>query len=152
MEELQLQTITTPLFSLEGKEMFAKCVKCYDGDTIHIVLKYNDEYVRFRCRLLEIDTPELRSKNAKEKEIAKMARDEMREWVLDKIVGVKCGEFDKYGRLLVYIYPYGSQIGGTHQEKGYQGSFNERLVKRGMAYRYEGGKKKGFEEWFQSIN
>ena len=148
MDELQLQTLSTPLFSLEGEEMLGKCVKCYDGDTIHIVFNYKGEYRRFRSRLLEIDTPELRSKNEKEKEIAKEARSKMREWVLDKIVWVKCGGFDKYGRLLVYIYPYGFQMGGNVGDKGYLGSFNERLVTLGIAYRYEGGKKKKFEEWF----
>jgi endonuclease YncB( thermonuclease family) len=151
MDELKNQTIETPLFSFEGCVFKAKCVKCYDADSIHIVFKYKGEYIRFKCRLLGIDTPELRSKNMKEKQMAKQARDNMREWILDTLLIVKCGEFDKYGRLLVYIYPLDDdiiQLGGG-EGLGYMGSINEKLVEKGMAYHYDGGKKKRFDEWFK---
>jgi endonuclease YncB( thermonuclease family) len=155
MDELKNQTIETPLFSFDGRVFKAKCVKCYDADSIHIVFKYKGEYIRFKCRLWGIDTPELRSKNMMEKQIAKQARDKMKEWVLDTLLIVKCGEFDKYGRLLVYIYPYDNttkqndiiQLGGD--SLGYMGSINERLVEKGLAYHYDGGKKKKFNDWFK---
>ena len=46
----------------------------------------------------------MRTKNIKEKELATEVRDFLRDLILDKIVKIKCGDFDKYGRLLAHIY------------------------------------------------
>ena len=62
-------------------------------------------------------------------------------WVLieavaktNKIVHVKCGKFDKYGRLLVYITIDNINI-------------NNHLVEKGYAYKYKGGTKMDFNIW-----
>lgn len=62
-----------------------------------------DNLYLWKCRLNGVDTPEITSKIASEKEKALLARDFVKELILDKDVQVKCHKFDKYGRLLVNI-------------------------------------------------
>ena len=128
-------TLKTPLFTLEGLECKAKCVKCYDADTIHIVLYFNGKLQRFVCRLMGIDSAEIRSKNSVEKIHAKAGRDYLKEKILNNIIDIECFEFDKYGRLLIDIYYNGENM-------------NDAIITKGYAYKYTGGKKKKFEEWY----
>lgn len=161
------QDISTPLFSLAGKWVDGKCVKCYDADSVHIVLKLYGEFVRFKCRLHGIDTPEMRTKNKCEKRVAKEARDYLRGLILGKIVFVKCHTFDKYGRLLLTMFtslipdsdmpPFGGCTTVVHRSGGgvstfgapaFERSINHHLIVKGFAYAYDGGKKKDFDEWY----
>ena len=161
------ENVKTPKFSLKGERFIAKCVKCYDADTIHIVIYLNNTFTRFCCRLLEIDTPEIRSKDTSEKKEAKIARDYLRNLILDKLIVISCQEFDKYGRLLIYIYNLDNlhtslQTGGDSKEteitstrcknsQGYtwENSINHHLIEKGHAYHYYGGKKRQFNDWFK---
>ena len=106
MSTLLLQTKKTPKFSLKGQSHIAKCVKCYDADSIHVVILLHDVYTKFNCRLLGIDTAELRTKDMEERAFAIKSRDFLRELVLDKLVVISCDNFDKYGRLLINLYEY----------------------------------------------
>ena len=72
---LETGSLDTPLFTLEGRNCKAKCVKCYDADTIHIVIYYGNQLQRFVCRLLGIDSAEIKTSNLLEKEHAIKARD-----------------------------------------------------------------------------
>lgn len=83
----------------------AKCLKVYDGDTIHLGIILPEPYgaTRFSCRLLGIDTPELRSKDSSQKSLAREAREIVKSLILHKIVNVRVTSMDKYGRLLVRI-------------------------------------------------
>ena len=168
------QNVKTPKFSLRGEQFIAKCVKCYDADTIHVVICVNNIFSRFCCRLLEIDTAEIRSKNKSEKEYAKMSRDHLRSLILDQLLIIKCQEFDKYGRLLVYLYQLDAdtdtdivnntknafQIGGAsnstrcpdHSRYNWENSLNCQLIEQGHAYRYDGGKKRIFSDWAPSAS
>lgn len=103
LNELQETSLDTPKFSLEGQTHIAKCVKCYDGDTIHIVFKFNKKYTRFVCRLQGINTAEMNTENGK------IARDILASKVLNKLIIIQCGGFGKYGRLLGTIYEYNEQ-------------------------------------------
>ena len=96
----------TPIFTLERSFVQGKIVDVYDGDTVKIVLNLpiNSQYFRWNCRLSGINTPEIRTKNIKEKEFGLLVRDKLKERIENKILLIKCGEFDKYGRLLVEIY------------------------------------------------
>ena len=137
---LSVTTKKTPYFSLDGLITRAKVVNVYDGDTVHIVFPfYNKErkkdMCRWKCRLSGIDTPELRTKSSQEKTLAIQAREYVKNYVLDKIVTVKCGKFDKYGRLLVEIYVF---------EQDTECSLNQLLIDRGIAKEYNGGKKDEF--------
>lgn len=127
-------SINTPLFSLDGLVVKAKCVKCYDADTVHLVFPYRGQLARWTCRLLGIDSAEIRTKNTSEHDHAIRARDYLRECILNKTVTAKCGKFDKYGRLLVVIMYNGKNM-------------NLDLVDKGHAYMYDGGRKRGFQEW-----
>jgi endonuclease YncB( thermonuclease family) len=126
----------TPKFSLDGIETTAKCVKCYDADTVHLVFGVpgTENLYKWTCRLLGIDSAEIRSKNPDEKLHAIKARDYLRNLILDKIVEVKCQKFDKYGRVLVTITHDGINL-------------NEDLVSKKLAYVYDGGTKRDFNEW-----
>ena len=61
-----------------------------------------------------------------------MARDKLRELVLNKLVTIKCDKFDKYGRLLITIHRSGVNI-------------NKFMVRQNYAYEYDGGTKKKFK-------
>jgi endonuclease YncB( thermonuclease family) len=125
----------TPFFTLEGKEYLCKCVKVYDGDTITVVFKpfeimlLNSIY-KYNIRLAGIDTPELKTNNIDEKKKAVYVRDLLREKILDKFVVIKCGKFDKYGRLLADVY-----------DENKTEHINKWLIDGGFANVYDGGTK-----------
>lgn len=128
----------TPIFTLTDSFVEGKIVDVYDGDTVKIVLNLpiNKQYFRWNCRLSGINTPEIRTKNTKEKEFGLLVRDKLKERIENKILLIKCGEFDKYGRLLVEIY----------ENNGELFSINNWLIENNYAKPYDGGTK---EEWFK---
>ena len=141
---------TVPLFSLEGQTLVGKIVNVYDGDTCKVVFRLGGDLVKFNCRMNGYDTPEMRppkNKPGREKEIiaAKAAKARLIELVMGsgggddqgksggrdiKLVRVKCGKFDKYGRLLTDVYV-------DKKER----SVNQMLVDEGFGYPYGGGTK-----------
>jgi micrococcal nuclease len=128
-------------FSLKNQVKIAKCVDVYDGDTIQLVFPLQDELFRWTCRLIGIDTPEIRTKNKKEKTFGYTVRNNLREQILNKVVTVKCEDFDKYGRLLVHIY----------LDKDTP-SINEWLIDNKFAFSYDGGKKQNWVEYLNNTN
>tara|TARA_Y100000022_G_scaffold194973_1_gene200033 strand:+ start:336 stop:785 length:450 start_codon:yes stop_codon:yes gene_type:complete len=135
-------TKETKIFTFEGRICNGKVVEVYDGDTVKIVFplsdKEPDRLYKWNCRLINVDTPELRTKNLKEKEFGKKVRDFLREKILDKVVNVKCFDFDKYGRLLVEIF--------TIENKDVKEEcINNWLIENGYAKKYKGGTK---SKWF----
>jgi endonuclease YncB( thermonuclease family) len=132
----------TPL-SFEGQTIECKVVKVYDGDTIKVVfpLKYKvkgislfGQMYKWNCRLSRIDTPELRTKCPIEKQYGYLVRDKLREKILNKVIKITCGDFDKYGRLLIDIYIDGINI-------------NDWLINSNYAFAYDGGTKKSWSEY-----
>ena len=83
-------------------------IKVYDGDTITIASKLpiiNDEQIyRFSVRLNSIDTPEIKGHTEEEKSAACIARDALKEKILNKEVTLKNVSLEKYGRLLADVY------------------------------------------------
>lgn len=124
-------------FSLSGKEYLGKVVDVYDGDSVKIVFSLfeNDplKLYKWTCRLINVDTPEIKTKNSSEKEFGIKVRDILREKILNKMVKIKCYKFDKYGRLLVEIYLDSLCI-------------NNWLIENNYAKYYDGGKKTA---WFK---
>ena len=118
-------------FSLEGFTKAAKVVKVYDGDTITVVFKHNDEYNKWNCRIYGIDTPEIKTKNAEEKKQAIIVRDYLRDKILDKIVKIECLGFDKYGRLLANVFYNDKNIADA-------------MIENNFAKAYFGGTKEKF--------
>ena len=129
----------TKMFSFEGRECLGKVVDVYDGDTVKIVFplseKEPERLYRWNCRLINVDTPEIRTKNLKEKAYAKVVRDKLREKILNKLVYVKCLDFDKYGRLLVEIF----------DNEKCEECINNWLILNEYAKKYDGGTK---SKWF----
>ena len=129
-------------FSLENERKLGKCVHVYDGDTIQVVFPLQTELFRWTCRLSGVDTPEIRTRNNIEKQFGYDVRNNLREKILNKMVIIECGEFDKYGRLLGKIFlqeENNNQIGG-----GKNLSINDWLIENKYAFPYDGGKK---QDW-----
>ncbi len=91
---LKESNIKTKNFSFKDKEFYGKIVKIYDGDTFIINITYSKKLIKVKCRLSRIDTAELNTDNGKKvKEI-------LQNLLLNKIILLKCGNYDKYGRIL----------------------------------------------------
>lgn len=123
------------LFSFTGIKTYAKCVKNYDADTVTLVIKQNNEFIKLNCRILGIDTPEMKSKNPDLKEQAHAAKQFLSDLILNKIVVVELHSFDKYGRTLVNLY-----TADTNQ------NIKDILVKNKFAVEYFGETKMTEEE------
>jgi endonuclease YncB( thermonuclease family) len=148
-------------FSLNNIKTIGKVVEIYDGDTCKIVLITNNMLYKFNCRLIGLDTPEMKpslTKNNRELEISNAYRSRNRliklstscnididstikkqdcKMVIDsntKIITVFCHEFDKYGRLLVSLYNNEDDVI----------SYNDTLISEGFAKKYDGKHKEGF--------
>lgn len=152
MEDLKKCSIETSYFSLSGYNTCAKVVDVIDGDTVVIVVSFMNTFLKFNCRLINIDTCEVHSRNEKIKEKGLQARNRVIELLSKQIVAdldlsrkdvrnifktnccivfVKCFEFDKYGRLLVDIY----------EKEDDTESISTMLVKEKLAYVYTGATK-----------
>jgi len=148
-----------PEFSLNGVKTVGKVVDIYDGDTCKIILVYKNELMRFNCRLVGLDTPEIKPSKDKvnrDQEIknAHRCRNKLMQLttscnceieqqytkkeiknLLDtnnKVITVLCHEFDKYGRLLVELYYDSTKTANTI------------LVEENFAKSYDGGTKDEF--------
>ena len=124
------QITDAPIFSLKNYKVEGKVVSVYDGDSVKIIFPFHNENYKWTCRLSGIDTPELRTKNEKEKKYGYKVRDILRTKILNKIVTVICGDFDKYGRLLTTIICNEDNC-----------NVNEWLVENNYAVVYDGGTK-----------
>lgn len=115
-----------------------KVIKVYDGDTITIASKvpglYNSPIYKFSVRLDGIDTPEMRTKDEDEKEIAILARDALSEKIMDNEIRLENVKTEKYGRLLCDIY-----LGQSH--------LNKWLIDQKYALPYDGGTKVIPKSW-----
>jgi len=116
---------------------YGKVIKVYDGDSITIAARIeniNDSQIyKFNLRLNRIDTPELRTKNEKEKEYGLKIREILKERILNKIVKVHFEGLDKYGRYLADVIYENENI-------------NDWLLYNKYAMMYNGGKKLTFNE------
>lgn len=126
-------------FSLNNYETLCKYYKNYDGDSVELIFPLplqNKDYI-WKCRLNGLDTPEIRTKNEKEKIMAQKIKNIVQEKLQNKILLIKCYNFDKYGRVLVDIYiPYNGDLNGK--------SLNTWLIENNYAKKYDGGTK---EKW-----
>ena len=115
----------------------AHVISVYDGDTVTANLDLGMSITRkCSCRLAGVDTPEIRTKVAGEKEAAYAARDRVRDLILDKWVTLQSIEKpDKYGRLLVQIW--------TDDDV----NVNNLLIEEGHAIPYDGGTKVSWADW-----
>jgi endonuclease YncB( thermonuclease family) len=147
----------TEMFSLNGKQFYARVVDVYDGDTITVVIYLFKIPYRFNVRLAEIDTCELKSQNPEIKKKGYLAREHLIRLITNSNIKIEqsmkraelktflnnsffpiiinCGEFDKYGRLLGHIYLTDTVI----KEPKY--SINHKMLNDKFAYNYNGDTK-----------
>jgi endonuclease YncB( thermonuclease family) len=108
-----------------------KVIKVYDGDTFTIASRLphkGSPFYRYSVRLHGIDCPEIKGKTEDEKTFAQLAKTEMIDIVMDRIVELKNVKFDKYGRILADVH-----INGIH--------VNQHMIDRHLAVKYDGGTK-----------
>jgi micrococcal nuclease len=111
-------------------EYFARVHEIIDGDTLDVSvdLGFHIQHI-IRLRLYGIDTPELKSKDANERQLANLAAKKLTDLLEGKVVTVKTHKSsDKYGRYLAEIIHDGVNI-------------NKLLLTEGLAKEYYGGKK-----------
>jgi endonuclease YncB( thermonuclease family) len=144
---------TAPAFSLNGLTLLGVVVDCYDGDTCTIAMMFRGEISSFRCRLLGIDTPEITNPATKTAAILarnalinmccsqplkpdNLTREQIREHLgqYKRLMTVQCGDWDKYGRLLVTLKVNEAEPRGV--------TCNQMLIDNGHATPYFGGTKK----------
>jgi endonuclease YncB( thermonuclease family) len=128
-------------FSFKGQTFLGLPTNIYDGDTLSILFIYNGKPIKYRCRCLGYDSPEMKpslqnSNRENEKVFALAAKTRFTE-LLNKspegIIRFECFDFDKYGRLLVKIW---NQVDET--------CINDMMVQECHGKKYDGGKK---ESW-----
>ena len=136
-------------FSFNGLSRTANVVSAYDGDTCRVVFFLHEppvpdeKPVMTNVRLMGIDTPELRTKDLKEKELGYKAKDRLIELVggEKQLIRVVFGKNGKYGRPLATLF--------TERDKSseyyvFENSVNAKMVSEGHAKKYDGGTK---ESW-----
>ena len=109
----------------------------YDGDTITIASKLpykSSPLYRFSVRLNGIDCPEMKGKDENEKECAQIAKKEMNDLIMNKMVTLKNVQTEKYGRILADVY-----IGDLH--------LNQHMIEKRLAVTYDGGTKMKPTNW-----
>ncbi len=107
---------------------------CYDGDTCYVTMPALPKTLsKMTVRILGIDTPELRGKCAKEKELAMKARIfANRTFREARVIEFKDLKWDKYGgRILSNVYL-----------DGYL--YADMIINEQLAVPYDGGKKEGW--------
>lgn len=147
--------ITTPKFTLNHQKFYARVVDILDGDTIVLIIHLFNNFYKFNVRIHGIDTCEMKSKDAHNKDLAIKARDTVFNLVCNKwnessesitkdfiketlnknvfLVWVECLEFDKYGRLLANVFV----LKNDKKDE----SIGEYLLQHKLAYEYLGEKK-----------
>ena len=118
--------------------------KVVDGDTIDITIDLGFALTtKQRVRMNGVDTPESITKDAYEKTFGIEAKEFIQSWFLaNKSVKVRTEKDDKYGRILGHFYAEGDVE-----------SLNEKLVRLGYAWEYDGGtKKKDFQQLIERRN
>ena len=116
-----LYTNNTSEFSLNGETILGKCVNVYDGDTVKVVFPVLSKLFKFNCRIVGVDTPEIRTRNKVEKEYGLLVRDKLREKILNKDIQIKTikDKKGKYGRYLGIIFLDGENINEWLIENGF---------------------------------
>lgn len=138
----------TPTFTLSRKKQKCKVLKVYDGDTIWVAISINGSIVKFNCRMLGYDSPEmkpLKSINNRDEiiEAAKKAKEYIESLIKDAIVDISFSGFDKYGRALSSVYiidPDSNKIYCPNKI-----CVNDLMVRKGHGYNYMGGTKQPFK-------
>lgn len=134
-----IDPITVPVIPHQNEIVPAKIINVYDGDTIEVMLLHGDKLpMRIWIRLIDVDTPELKGKDVSnmEKAAAIIVRDQVREWLVGKVVPVRLVKWDKFGGRIdghIYMCCGGQSVSEAlidlQYAKGYQGGAKERWTR-----------------------
>jgi endonuclease YncB( thermonuclease family) len=130
-----------PYFTFKGKIFYALPCNIYDGDTFSVIFDYKGDLIKYKCRCMGYDCPEMKPlmsnlNRLNEKELAHKAKDRLTELLYKhptKLIKIECLDFDKYGRLLINVW-------NMIDDK----SINNIMIEEGHGKAYEGGTK---EKW-----
>ncbi|CAA7614735.1 Nuclease (SNase domain protein) [Magnetospirillum sp. LM-5] len=112
----------------------AEVLTVKDGDTIAVRAHiWPGHYVEVAVRLAGIDTPEIRGKCDRERDLAQKARDSLAQWTASGRVLLTDVTYDKYG---------GRAVAKVGTDDG--SDVASRLIQAGLAYPYEGRTKQGW--------
>lgn len=130
LERVEKQCDISEHFTFEGRSMLGKVMEVVDGDSLKVAIPIGGQAWIFPVRLENIDCPEVRTRHDTEKVLGLKTKERVESLVLNKIVALKLGDFDKFGRLLAQVYT----------REGV--NVAEDLIKNGMAVEYRGGERK----------
>jgi len=122
-------------FSFDGTVAVGKCVKVYDGDTVHFVVNYNGRWIRRRFRLIGYNSPEIKGTTSEEKERAVAARDYLADRLLDKKAFLYLHDFDKWGRVLCDVYVIEDEDAIT-LDNAFKHHLNVEMIEKGHGVPY----------------
>lgn len=125
-------------FTFSGLKGYCLCDYIYDIDSFDIVVNMNDENIRLKTRLDDIDGPEIRNRNLLQKQLAYLGKTRLIELIFQKQIYVELFDFDKYGRVLVKV---------TLDDKR---DLVQTLIDEKYAQPYDGGSK-GYLDWNEFI-
>ena len=118
-----------------------RVIKVYDGDSITVAsfLPHpQSQLYRIPVRLNGIDTPELRTSDESEKQLAVMARDALSNLIMGKWVMLENTAMDKYGRLLADVFVGKQRL-----------HLNQLMIDQRFATDYGGGTKHSPDDWMR---
>lgn len=138
------------LFPERGYVTYGKLLSLYDGDTgdMAVMLPFSRSvYFRIRVRFSGYDAPEIRAQGymgdvdrIRTIARAKEAKDRLFFLCGDRVWRVRCDGTDKYGRLLVTLYPRTFHDGECH---AFETSVNAVMIREGHGVPYDGRHKRG---------
>ena len=116
---------------------YGKVIDIINGNTIMIAttLSYDDEYYKFIIKIKNIICPNLKSKSDSERICGIIAKDFLKDILLNKIVSISDISTDSYGTILAYL-------------KTDDLYMNDLLINENLAIEYHGGKKPDID-WFE---
>ena len=115
---------------------YGKVIDIINGSTIMIAstLSYDDTYYKFIIKMKNIICPNIKSKNVNERLCGIIAKDFLKDILLNKIVSITNILSDSYGKILADVIADDLHI-------------NNLLINENLAIEYNGGKKPHIE-WF----
>lgn len=136
-------------FTYQGHKCKAKVVDIYDGDTLTLVFRYGGKLQQHSCRMEGYDSPEMKppkTQQNRDREItaANKAKDALSNIISDQIVNIECGQFDKYGRILITIWVKQKTSWSFCRPRI---NVNQWMIANGYGVSYNGGTKTKYDSF-----
>jgi len=146
---------TCPLFSLNGYITKCKLLNNYDGDTADIIIFYKHILMHLKARFYGYDCCEMKPllkdperDNKKKKAIEaknrlwKLCTNEDEYKSHKRLINIRCGDYDKYGRILIIAFEEDYEIDKNKtDDEIFKDSINYKMIEEGHGYLYYGGTK-----------